>query len=159
MNNEEIFRKRAEGVYNTLCSAFDKMKLNYKKDDEDLSVTVVAGGNDLPMGFRIKIIDSLQTILLTSPIPFDVKPSKRLDIAIAVTRANNIILDGSFDYDLKDGIVSFRMTSSFLDVEVDEAEFTYMIRYAYAVVEDFNDRFESVNNGKTDPNNICEGLL
>ena len=159
MYNEELFRKKAENVFQTLCNAFDSQEIPYEKDDKTLSVSVVSGGEDLPMGFRIEIVESIQVILLRSPIPINVKPSKRLDMAVAVTRANHIIPDGSFDYDLKEGIVSFRMTSSFLDVEVSEKEFLYLIRTAYRVVEDFNDRFDAVNNGKLDPYRVFGGLL
>ena len=159
MCNEELLRKKAEDVFQILCSAFDKQGIIYEKDEESLSVSVVSGGEDLPMGFRIEIVERIQTILLRSPIPIDVKPSKRLDMAVAVTRANHIILDGCFDYNLKEGIVSFRMTSSFLDIEVSEEEFLYMIRIAYSVVEDFNDRFDAVNNGKLEPERIYEGLM
>ena len=52
---------------------------------------------------------------------------KRVDGAIAVCVANNGLNDGCFDYDVRDGEIRFRLTSSYRESTPGTALFEYMI--------------------------------
>ena len=72
---------------------------------------------------------------------------KRLDMAVAVSAANNLLVDGSFDYDIKQGRMFFRMTSSFRESLVGKDLFTYMLLCSCKTIDDFNDKFMMLAKG------------
>ncbi len=61
--------------------------------------------------------------------------------------ANYGMISGSFDYDMSDGELRFRITQSFEDVDYNEDVFKYMLRVAFVTVDKYNDRFFMVGKG------------
>ena len=55
--------------------------------------------------------------------------------------------DGSFDYDLSNGAIVFRMTASFRDSVIGEGLFQYLISCSCAMVDKFNDQFLAIDKG------------
>ena len=72
---------------------------------------------------------------------------KRVDGAIAVCAANYGLVDGSFDYDLRDGEIRFRLTSSYRESALSEDLFEYMIMVSAATVDQYNDKFFMIAKG------------
>lgn len=145
MDDEKI--KRAQKVYGTLCAALDSNELHYDKDEDDLSVECGIQGEDLPMKIKIKIDSGRQLILLLSHIPFVVPEDKRLDVAIATCVVNNKLVNGSFDYDVEDGHMFFRMTNSFIDSEIGNELFSYMFAVSCHTIDEYNDKFFALGKG------------
>jgi hypothetical protein len=78
------------------------------------------------MQFIIFVDVDRQLLRLLSPLPFDMVEDKRIDGAIATCHATYGLRDGSFDYDLSNGRISFRMTSAFLDNDIPVSVLQYM---------------------------------
>lgn len=140
-------QQRAQATYNTLIEELESHEWKYTKDDENLKISCKAQGEDLPMEIDINVDKDRQLILLISHLPFVIPQSKRLDAAIATSVANNIIADGSFDYDITSGHMFFRMTSSFLDCEIGGELFSYMLLCSFTTIDDFNDKFFMLGKG------------
>ena len=66
---------------------------------------------------------------------------------MAVCVANYGLINGSFDYDLSDGEIRFRLVSSYRESILSEALFNYMIVVSAGTVDDYNDKFLMVSNG------------
>lgn len=139
--------ERAQKVYGTLCSTLDSHEWHYKKDEEKLSIDCGAQGEDLPMEITIKVDAERQLIMLLSHLPFVISEDKRLDVAIAVSAVNNKLVDGSFDYDIADGHMFFRMTSSFIESEIGNELFTYMLMVSCHTIDEYNDKFLMLGKG------------
>lgn len=139
--------ERAQKVYGTLCSTLDSHEWHYKKDEEKLSIDCGAQGEDLPMEITIKVDAERQLIMLLSHLPFVISEDKRLDVAIAVSAVNNKLVDGSFDYDIADGHMFFRMTSSFIESEIGNDLFTYMLMVSCHTIDEYNDKFLMLGKG------------
>ncbi len=137
----------AKKVYNTLCNAIDNRSWKYSKDDEKLIVHFGVSGDDIAMNFIIVVDVERQLIRLLSPMPYKMSEEKRMEGAIATCVASFKMVDGSFDYDLSDGSIVFRMTASFRESLIGEELFQYMISCSCAMVDMFNDQFLAIDKG------------
>lgn len=144
---EENKKNLAKEVYNTLCGAIERREWNYEKDDEKFVVHFDVSGDDIPMKFILVVDEGRQLIRLMSPMPFNMCEDKRMEGAIATCVASFGMADGSFDYDLAEGQIVFRMTASFRESVIGEGLFQYMISCACAMVDKYNDKFLAIDKG------------
>lgn len=138
---EEKKMKRAQTVYATLCEMLDEQDWRYTKNEERLSISCVAQGDDLPIEIRIDVDAERSLVTLLSQMPFAVAEERRTALAIAVSQANNGLVDGSFDYDYINGRIFFRLTSSYLDSLIGKDMLNYMLMCSCATIDEYNDKF------------------
>ena len=146
MADEKVL-KQAQMVYETICKTLDNRDWKYTRHDEDLTITCGARGEDLPMDIVIIVNPRAQVVSVISPMPFKIAEDKRVDGALAVCVANYGLINGSFDYDLSDGEIRFRLVSSFRESILSEELFNYMIMVSASTVDDYNDKFLMVSKG------------
>lgn len=144
---DEVKLEQAKKVYETLCTAIDNRDWKYEKDEDELVAHFWVNGDDIPMKFILRVDAGRQLIQLLSPMPFCMSESKRIDGAVATCAASFNLVDGSFDYNLSDGRIVFRMTASFRESTIGEMLFQYMISCACATVDEFNDKFFAIDKG------------
>jgi len=144
---DENMMRQATDVYETLCSALDNKKWHYQRHDEDLTVTCTVRGDDLPMDLVIIVNPRSQVVSVFSQLPFRIDEEKRMEAALAVCIANYGLVNGSFDYDIRDGEIRFRVTSSFRDSSLGEELFIYMVSIVGGTVDDYNDKFLMISKG------------
>lgn len=137
----------AKQVYKTLCDAIEGREWKFGKDEEKLLVHFGVNGDDIPMQFILVVDAERQLVRLMSPMPYKMSEGKRIDGAIATCVASFGMADGSFDYDLSDGEIVFRMTASFRDSLIGEGLFQYMISCSCAMVDKYNDQFLAIDKG------------
>lgn len=137
----------AKQVYATLCAAIDRREWNYQKDEEKLVAYFGVSGDDIPMQFILAVDADRQLIRVMSPLPFKMSEAKRMEGAIATCAATYGLADGSFDYDLSDGTIVFRMTASFRESLIGEGLFQYLISCSCAMVDKYNDQFLAIDKG------------
>lgn len=137
----------AKQVYQTLCDAIERREWNFGKDEEKLLVHFGVNGDDIPMQFILIVDAERQLIRVMSPLPFKMSESKRMEGAIATCAASFGMADGSFDYDLSDGTIVFRMTASFRESLTGEGLFQYLISCSCAMVDKYNDQFLALDKG------------
>lgn len=137
----------AKTVFTTLCDVMERRGWKYEKDEKDLTVHFIVSGDDIPMQFILVIDAERQLIRLMSPLPFKMSEDKRIDGAIATCAASFGLADGSFDYDLTEGRIIFRMTASFRESLIGEELFHYMIECSCVTVDEYNDKFLAIDKG------------
>jgi hypothetical protein len=137
----------AKQVYQTLCEAIERREWNFGKDEEKLLVHFGVNGDDIPMRFILIVDAARQLIRVMSPLPFKMSETKRMEGAIATCAASFGMADGSFDYDLSDGTIVFRMTASFRESLIGEGLFQYLISCSCAMVDKYNDQFLALDKG------------
>lgn len=130
----------AQKNYVTLCSMLDDNNWHYEKDEAKLKIKCSAQGDDLPMDIIIRIDPDRQLVILMSHLPFVVSEDKRVDAAIATSVINYKVVDGSFDFDIEDGHMFFRMTSSYVGSELSKEVFFYMLMCSFQTIDDYNDK-------------------
>lgn len=137
----------AKQVYRTLCDAIERREWSFGKAEDELLVHFSVSGEDIPMKFILVVDAQRQLVRLMSPMPFKMSEAKRMEGAIATCVASYGMADGSFDYDLSDGEIVFRMTASFRESLIGEGLFQYMISCSCAMVDQYNDRFFALDKG------------
>lgn len=137
----------AKRTFETLCQALDSRQWKYRRNDEELSVEYIVNGEDMPMRFFFVINAEYSLVRLLSPMPLTVKESKRLDVAVAVSMINNRLLYGSFNFDVTDGELRFRLCNSFRDSVLGTDVFLHMIAVGNIVVERYNDKLFMLATG------------
>lgn len=138
----------AKHAYETLCTAIDNIGWKYNKIEDELKIMLGVGGDDLPMAFLIIVDADRQLVRVLSLLPFKMNEDKRVDGAIATTVVNYALPDGCFCYDVLEGHIMYKITSSFKESLVGEELFKYLISISCYAVDKYNDRFEKLNNGE-----------
>ena len=138
----------AKKVYQALCSALDRREWKYTKHEEKLGVNYgVVGDSDIPVQYVVQVEPDRYMIRLLSPMPFKMGEDKRMEGAIAVCAATYKLVDGSFDFDLSDGVTIFRLTACYRDSDIGEGLLEYMISCASFTMNRYAPLFQRLNEG------------
>lgn len=141
---------KAKEIYGILCSFLDNDDWKYTKHEEDLVITMSARGDDLPIEFVVKVDSGRSLVSLFSRLPFKAPSDKIVETAVAIAMTNYGLVDGSFDLDMKEGGIVFRMTTSYLDSLISEEVFKYMIYCTAHTVDQYNDKLMMLVKGMID---------
>lgn len=153
---EEKDLKQAQAVYKSLCEMLDDREWHYKRDDDGLAIKCSAQGEDLPMEIIIEVDVNRKLITLLSEMPFPIAEKRRTALAVAVSQANNRMVDGSFDYDFLSGRIIFRMTSSYRESLIGKELLNYMLMCACYTIDEYNDKFLMVAKSEMSIEEILE---
>ena len=147
MSTENKHAKALE-VYQALCANLDGRGWHYGKVEEKLVVRISATGEDIPMEVVIRVDEDREVVQVLSLQPFDIPEDKRLDMAVAVSLVNNHLVDGSFDLDIKKGRLVFRMTCCYIDSDLGNDLYTYLIMCSFQTIDEYNDKFLMLVKGR-----------
>lgn len=139
--SEELNMALALQTYNTMCEAIERRNWHYTKTEEKLLVHFGVNGDDIPMQLILRVDAERQVVRLMSPLPFKMSESKRIEGAIAACAASYGLVDGYFEYDLSDGMIVYKISTSYRDSVLGEGVVQYLIDCASAVVDRYNDMF------------------
>jgi len=143
----EVNMAKAKAVYSTILKMLDSKDWKYERHDEDLVIKSGVRGEDLPVEFIIRVLPEPEVVQFVSPMSYKVPEDKRLEGAVAVSVANYGLINGSFDYDVADGEIRFRLTSSYLDSEIGEGLLEYMMMVGVTTADRYNDKFFMLTKG------------
>jgi len=147
MTEDEQMLAKAKKVYKAMIAGLNKKEWNFDEDEEKLTIYSSCTGEDIPMKFIVRIDAEREVIKFLSPMPFSMAEDKRVDGAIAVCVANYGLVNGSFDYDVTDGSILFRLTTSYAACEIGEDFFMDMISTALWTADKYNDKFLMLSKG------------
>ena len=139
--------KKALTVYKTLCEMLDDRKIRYEKNPDKMNVHFVMGGDDIPIEIVAVIDAERELIRMFSPLPFAFSEEKRIDGAIATCQVNYRLVDGNWDYNMRDGRLFYRMTSSYKQSLISKELLAYMAACLCFTVDKYNDKFFMINKG------------
>lgn len=144
---DERKQKLAQNVYSNICSMFEDMNFNHERDDENLVIRSTVHGDDIPMDIVIIVNQDSQTVSFFSPMPFKVPDDKISEMAIAIAIANNGLRNGSFDFDISDGKILFRMTACYIDSILGKELYRMMLIVSSNTIDIYNDKFLMLSKG------------
>lgn len=139
--------EKAKEMYELIKRAFAELEWTYDEREEDMMIISGTSSNDLPIRFGLDVLAENEVIRFLSPMPTNVPDDKRVDAAIAVAVANYGMIHGSFDYDMRDGEIRFRMTTSYRDSQISTDVIKYMMIVGARTMDDYNDRFFALSTG------------
>ncbi len=154
--SSEVNMELAKRTFDTLVNMFETRNLKYDKNEEELIVRSGIKGDDLPIDFIVVVKPKNEVVQFLSKLPFNMPEDKIIDGAIAASAANYGLVDGSFDYNVMDGSIIFRLTSSYRDSILSEDLFEYMIMVSAATIDEYNDKFFMLAKGMIDIQKFIE---
>ena len=137
----------AKAMFGSLCTALDNWGWKYRHNAEDLSVNFGVNGDDLPMDFVVAVSKEVPFLQLFSLLPFTVPEDKRVEMAVAVAVSNYGCTNGSFEFDLSDGKILYKLPQYFADSLIGDGCIQYVISLACQMVDQYNDRFMALSKG------------
>lgn len=139
--------KEAKKVFDSLVKMLDDRDWKYEKHEDELLIRSGIKGEDLPIEFLMVVKPKNQLVQFLSKLPFSFPDDKRVDGAIAICAANYGLIDGSFDYDISDGEIIFRLNSSYRESVLGPDLFEYMIMVSASTIDNYNDKFFMLAKG------------
>lgn len=134
-----------------LLNMLEKRSLKYTVEEDTEARTHIRihfKGNDLPMTLHIILRTDKQIASVLSAVPFRIAEEQLHTAAVAVAAANHGLIDGSFDLNLTNGSIVFRLTSCFLSSVLSEQLFSYLMFVSADTIDRYNDRFLAVSKGE-----------
>lgn len=138
---------KAKKIYSTMVSALKKSDWHFAEDEDNLTIISSFSGEDIPIKYIIQVDAEREVVQFMSPMMFRMPEDKRVDGAIAVCVANYGMVNGSFDYNINDGEISFRLTTSYVGCEIGEEFFMHMMVVALSTTDRYNDKFLMLSKG------------
>lgn len=152
----EVDMTRAYEVYYNIVNHLNSVNWKFDRNDDDLVISTGVHSEDLPINFIIAVNAKNQVVQFLSKLPFNMAEDKRVEGAIAVCMVNYGLIDGSFDYDINDGKIIYRLTCSYRGSSIDGDLINYIIIIASQTVEDYNDKFFMLSKGMIDLKKFAE---
>ncbi len=140
----------ARMTFDNVCKALDTIGFKYDKKEEEMKIECSARGDDLPMKLHFFVDAERSLVRVLSLLPFDTKEDKRVEMAVAVSMINDMLVDGSFDFDITEGSMFFRMTNSFIESVISHEVFIYMILCSLKTIDEYNDKLLMLSTGIID---------
>lgn len=134
-------------VYERIKRHLRDRDLKFNTHDEDLTITLIAQGDDLPQPTIIHVIDRVSVVQIVSPIPGKIPEDKRMEAAVALAIANWGMINGSFELDMSDGEIRFKIAQSYDGTELNEEIMDYMLGITFVTTDKFNDKFFALGMG------------
>ena len=150
--------KKAISVFNALCSYLKKNDLSFDADEETLSVSLGFYTNDISVDFIINVDAQRQIFYVNSTLPFKMSKGNIKDGAVATSCVNESLLAGSFDFDVDTGSIRFRMVNCFKESLISEDVFDYALHVSLNTIDEFNDKFLLLEEGKLSVNDFFDLL-
>ena len=147
MDISEQEMSKAREVFETLCKALDNDDWRYQRNDEKLSINFGATGDDLPMEFVMFIDPKPGYVRLLSWLPFKINEDKIVDAAIATCAINYQLKNGTFDFNINEGEIVYRITQAYFDSTIGEEVLMYLIKVSCYTIDDYNDKFLMLSKG------------
>ncbi len=148
MADEKLLQ--AQKLYAQVCDVLDKRKWKYDKDEEKFVVHFKISGEGLPISL-IVVVDTERTLLqVLSPLSFKTSKEKKIELAVAACFANYDIADGSFDYDMYEDRLHYRIAAKYADSRIGDEFIEYLIDWTCTAVDTYSDKFLALSKGLID---------
>lgn len=139
--------EKGKQVYEMFKKYLEKHDIRFEAHDDDLVLIMTVHGEDLPQPTMIRVLDDRNVFQILSPIPSRIPEDKRFDAAVAVSIANYGMINGSFDLDMGDGEIRFRLAQAYEGVELSEELIHYVLGVVFFTTDRYNDKFFMLGKG------------
>ena len=138
----------SKDIFNRFCEYLKANDCRFNRDDEKLVAFFLVKSDNIDVKFLAVTEAEKETLRIMAMLPVNFGSGKRIDGAMVTTIASSGMANGSFDYDINNGSVMFRMTQSFMDSKIDSAVFDYMIDCSMMTIAEYYGKFLAVSEGK-----------
>lgn len=144
---DDVTQKKAEEVYGLLCMALSGRRIKYISDQQTLTVRFPVQGRQYPGELQIRVDPEYEMVVLSAELPFRVKAARRLDMAVAVCALCYKLYIGRLEYDMRKGLVAYKMTDLYFNSQLSPGFFREMVRTAQKLARRCYRILKALNDG------------
>ncbi|MBR4223877.1 MAG: hypothetical protein IKR73_03615 [Oscillospiraceae bacterium] len=148
----------ARNVFETICGMLREQDYKFRADPEELKVNFGVRGESFPIDVVYRVIPDRQLVQITSALAYYIPEDKRDEAAIALTMINWRLLNGSFDFDMSDGYVQFRICEAYHDSLIGGEVFDYMTHALFYTVDEYNELLFMLGKGMITLDQLIEKI-
>ena len=145
--SDNLNMEKAKEVFSTLIDMLDEKDWKYEVDEEKLLIHSNMNGDDFPITYIMLVDPKHEVVQFLSKLPCEMPEDKIVEGALAVCGANYGLCEGSFDFNLSDGSIFFRLTSNYSDSMISKTSLEHIMFVAAFTVDRYNDRFFLLSKG------------
>ena len=97
-------------------------------------------------------------LLSVSRLPMEVKPIRRVDMAVAVCSVTFQLNEGVFIYDIPNGEVYYKTTGFYAGGQIGDGHIEHMITCVAAMVDKYKELFSLLNEGRISLRSFLEQI-
>lgn len=140
--------------FEVLCKTLDAEGIKYEKNDEKFTIQTGIRGKNSDILMAIKLTEDFSVVSIFCPVNIEVPENYRAECAIAVSRINFAMLDGSYDFDPKGGALIYRITTCYEESVLNEETFRYLIFTALQTSDEYHAVLKTVVEKAMTPDQI-----
>ena len=147
-----------KNICDLVCSAIAKSGAKYDVMSYDDSYDIFFNdyvGEDF-INFHFEIVGDPKIVVLTSKLPFG---CKKIDMSMATSVINDYLINGSFDFDIKEGSITYRITTCWVEEMKDSTPFEYLISKAKEDIKVYGGYLKDIQEDKIDFNTLHERIF
>lgn len=144
MNDKE----RAAAAFEAITGFMDEAKLKYDSESDKNVAFVTITGDDFPVTLMFSVSAEKQRVETYSQMPFEIKPDRSVDVAIALAAINSRIAYGKFCLYIDKGLCTYENSEYITGLDGFSTEYgKSLVGPAYSIVEEYNDKLYAINKG------------
>ncbi len=140
--------KNAAVVFKAICDAIEERNWKYETNLDTLSAYVFLNTEDLPLNLSFSVNMKQEIVEVLSLLPFEFRPEKRVEGAIACSFVTLMLRQGAFVTDYDSGSTWFRLAASYRDMVVTKDFIGWLLTIAAVCVDHYNDKLYMVDRGE-----------
>lgn len=134
-------------TYQKVCAILDSIDWKYQRFDETKHIAYDMTSEDLPVKIHFVIREERNDLLVLSFLPFTVPEDKRVEMAIAICRLNAAFINGFYDFNIKTGEITYRMTNYIGESDIGKDALLYILHLSNESVGEHNDLLFALSKG------------
>ena len=138
-----------KNICDLVCGAITKSGAKYDVMSYDDSFDIFFNdyvGEDF-INFHFEIVGNPKIVVLTSKLPIE---CKKIDMSMATSVINDYLINGSFDFDIKAGTITYRIVTCWVEEMKDSAPFEYLISKAKEDIKIYGKYLKDIVEDKLD---------
>ena len=139
---------RGQRVYRMIKQYLTGKGLRFEAHEEDLMIAFPMYGGELPQRVFFRVLDERDMFQVLSVLPDRIPEDRRVDAAVAVAVANYGIVNGSFDLDVTDGEIRFRLAQCYKGLEPGEDLIDYVLGVTVFTTDKYIGLFHKLGSGE-----------
>ena len=147
-----------KNICDLVCSAIAKSGAKYDVMSYDDSYDIFFNdyvGEDF-INLHFEIVGNPKIVVLTSKLPLG---CKKIDMSMATSVINDYLINGSFDFDIKEGSITYRIVTCWVEEMKERTPFEYLISKAKEDIKVYGGYLKDIQEDKIDFNTLHERIF
>ena len=145
--DDGVYEAEGKAMFSLIQNVLKEKQADYEADEYRLSLTFRAKHGRKQIPITMLVDAPRQLILVMSWLPFQVRPIRRVDMAVATLYAGSTLSEGKLVYQIFDGSIHYRTEGIYARSEIGSTYIDHLITSAVVAVEKYSQQLQLLNDG------------